>query len=69
MITSCNSPICKRVDGILGFGCKKGGKGNSLFTTLVREEREEWNIKQPHDFIVIPCFLLLRCLVLCFSGS
>lgn len=54
MITSCNSPICKRVDGILGFGCKKGGKGNSLFTTLVREEREEWNIKQPHDFIPMP---------------
>eukprot|EP00286_Rhodomonas_abbreviata_P008287 CAMPEP_0181319722 /NCGR_PEP_ID=MMETSP1101-20121128/17730_1 /TAXON_ID=46948 /ORGANISM="Rhodomonas abbreviata, Strain Caron Lab Isolate" /LENGTH=557 /DNA_ID=CAMNT_0023427355 /DNA_START=141 /DNA_END=1814 /DNA_ORIENTATION=- len=54
MITSCNSPICRRVDGILGFGFKPGGHGNSLLTTLIQEERKDWGIKQPHDFRPMP---------------
>eukprot|EP00960_Hanusia_phi_P035562 751789-Hanusia_phi.AAC.2 len=59
LITSCNKQICKRVDGILGFGWQDAPGSPSLFKTLTQSSRSEWSIEQPFEFEPMPRFFAM----------
>ncbi|EKX32556.1 hypothetical protein GUITHDRAFT_121265 [Guillardia theta CCMP2712] len=59
LITSCNKQICKRVDGILGFGWQDTPGSPSLFKTLTQSARSEWEIEQPYEFQPMPRFFAM----------